>query len=111
MKRIEMPVLLVVFGASGDLSKRKLIPALYHLAYQNLLPTNFAILGYARTSYTDEQFRELAREGIEEYGAGGLDEHVWHWFSQRLFYQTGAYDKLESFQKLADRICELEAER
>jgi glucose-6-phosphate 1-dehydrogenase len=111
MKRIEQPVLLVVFGASGDLSKRKLIPALYQLAYQNLLPRNFTVVGYARTPYTDEEFRALAREGIQEYGSYGLDEHIWHWFSQGLFYQSGGYDDAASFQLLADRIAALEQER
>lgn len=111
MKRIEQPVLLVVFGASGDLAQRKLIPALYNLAYQNLLPPNFTILGYARTKYTDEEFRKLAREGVEKYGDYGVDEHIWHWFSQGLFYQTGAYDELDSFKKLADRVTKLEAKR
>ena len=85
MKRIEEPVLLVVFGASGDLAHRKLIPALYSLAYQNLLPPNFTLLGYARTKYNDEEFRELARAGIEQYGLNGVDDHIWRWFSQGLF--------------------------
>ncbi len=111
MKRIEQPVLLVVFGASGDLARRKLIPALYHLAYQNLLPPNFTVLGFARTQYSDEEFRELAREGVKEYGLTGIDDHTWHWFSQGLFYQAGNYDDLESFEKLADRISKIEKQR
>lgn len=111
MKRIEEPVLLVVFGASGDLSKRKLIPALYHLAYQNLLPHNFTLIGFARTKYSDEQFRDLARAGIEEYGITSIDEHVWHAFAQGLFYQSGSYDDEKSFQALAKRVKELDSER
>src|SRR5215204_1071063 len=111
MKRIEEPVMLVVFGASGDLACRKLIPALYHLAYQNLLPPNFTFLGFARTKYSDEEYRELAREGIEQYGLNGLDDHIWHWFSQGIFYQSGNYDDLDSFKKLADRIAKLEKQR
>lgn len=110
MKRIEQPVLLVVFGASGDLSKRKLIPALYHLAYQNLLPRNFILVGFARTQYSDAEFRELAREGVEEYGTQGMDEHVWRAFSQGLFYQSGNYDEEKSFQALAKRVRELDQE-
>ena len=108
MKRIEQPVLLVVFGASGDLSKRKLIPALYHLAYQNLLPPNFTLLGFARTPSSDDEFRELAREGILRYGEIGLDDHVWRAFSQGLFYQAGSYDDLASFQQLARRVDEVD---
>ncbi|MCC6456454.1 MAG: glucose-6-phosphate dehydrogenase [Caldilineaceae bacterium] len=111
MKRIEQPVMLVVFGASGDLAHRKLIPALYHLAYQNLLPPNFTLLGFARTKYSDEEFREMARAGVEEYGVNGVDDHIWHWFSQGLFYQSGNYDDLDSFKKLAARVAKLEKQR
>ena len=111
MKRIEQPVLLVVFGASGDLARRKLIPALYNLAYQNLLPPMFTLLGFARTPYSDEQFRDLARQGIEEFGPFGVDEHVWRGFSQGLFYQSGSYDDPDSFQQLAERTDQLSAER
>ncbi len=111
MKRIEQPVVIVVFGASGDLSKRKLIPALYQLAYQNLLPASFTLLGFARTPYSDEEFRELAREGVTQYSTAGFDEHLWRWFSQNLFYMSGNYDDLESFQALAKRLAELDAER
>ncbi len=111
MKRIERPVLLVVFGASGDLSKRKLLPALYSLAYQNLLPPNFTVVGFSRTKYSDEEFRELARTGIEEYSDLGVDEHIWHWFSQGLFYVSGGYDDPASFKTLADKVHELDAER
>ncbi len=111
MKRIERPVLFVVFGASGDLSKRKLLPALYSLAYQNLLPPNFTVLGYARTKFSDAEFRKLARAGIEEHGDLGIDEHIWHWFSQSLFYVSGGYDDPESFKILADRVCELDEQR
>ena len=111
MKRIEEPVLLVVFGASGDLSKRKLIPALYHLALQNLLPANFTLVGFARTQYSDEQFREFAREGIQQYGGAGLDDYVWRRFAQGLFYQAGGYDDADSFQALAGRVAELDQSR
>src|SRR5690606_10272103 len=111
MKRIEDPVLLVVFGASGDLSKRKLIPALYRLAYQNLLPPSFTLLGYARTEYSDEEFRELACEGIKEHSDIGFDEHIWRGFSQGLFYQTGKYDDKAGFEALAKRVTELDQQR
>ena len=82
MQRIEEPILLVVFGASGDLARRKLIPALYHLAYQNMLPADFTLLGFARTEYTDEEFRELAKEGVQEFSGTGFDERVWYRFAQ-----------------------------
>ncbi len=82
MKRIEEPILLIVFGASGDLAKRKLIPALYHLAYQNLLPRDFIVLGYARSKLSDEAFRESAKEGVLEFSSVGFDERLWNTFAR-----------------------------
>jgi glucose-6-phosphate 1-dehydrogenase len=116
MKRVEQPVTIVVFGASGDLAKRKLIPALYHLYHQHLLPKGFTVLGFARTKYSDEQFRELMVEGLRDHMASEhkgktQDEKDWGEFTQNLFYQSGAYDDSESFAGLAKRLKTLEEER
>lgn len=116
MKRVTQPVLLVVFGASGDLAKRKLIPALFHLVNQGLLPGGFTVLGYARTAYTDEQFRELMLETlrehmISEHNGAQADEGQLHEFVQNLFYQAGNYDDSASFRRLGQRIETLESER
>ena len=62
------PQAIVIFGASGDLTKRKLLPAFYHLFLEGLLPEGFVIVGYARTEMDDEAFREHAREAIATYG-------------------------------------------
>ena len=100
--------LLVVFGASGDLAKRKLIPALYALYEQGLLPPNFVVLGYARTDYTDEEFRRLAYEGIREYSSEEVDDEKWQTFASLLYYQAGSYDSRESFETLSARVDELD---
>jgi glucose-6-phosphate 1-dehydrogenase len=115
MKRVAQPVLLVVFGASGDLAKRKLIPALYHLYDQGLLPNEFALLGFARTQYSDEQFRALMGESLREHMAGEhngamVDEEAWAAFLQHLYYQQGGYDDDNSFARLAERIDDIEEE-
>jgi glucose-6-phosphate 1-dehydrogenase len=110
LQRIEEPILLIVFGASGDLARRKLIPAVYHLAYQNLLPPSFALLGFARSEYTDEEFRELAKAGVQEFSSTPFDARVWNRFEQGLFYQSGQYDERESFDALAQRVREIDAE-
>ena len=90
MKRMNEPVLVVVFGASGDLVKRKLIPAMYHLAVQKLLPPNFALLGYARTAYSDEEFRQEALTGLRdhmesEHDQATIDEQLWQSFAENIF--------------------------
>src|SRR5512136_2535134 len=82
------PCLLVIFGASGDLTRRKLVPALYGLFRENLLPGAFAVLGVSRTSYTDDAFRGLLRNSLAERSASGLDTSSWDAFAKRLFYQA-----------------------
>lgn len=116
MKRVAQPVLIVVFGASGDLAKRKLIPALFHLYHQDLLPNGFAVLGFARTEYSDEEFRELMIDSLRSHMA---DEHQdthfadeeWANFANCLYYQPGNYDDSASFAQLRQRIETFESER
>lgn len=115
MKRTAPSCLLVVFGASGDLAKRKLLPALFHLDGQELLNGNFTILGFARTAMSDDQFRAMALEELREHLDAGhdtpFDEARWDDFARRLFYQTGNYDDRASFDALAARIAELDGQR
>ena len=116
MKRTAQPVLLVVFGASGDLAKRKLVPALFHLCEQGLMPNGFTLLGYARSKYSDKQFRELMFDSFREHmatehGEPHVDEEKWAEFASNLFYQQGGYDDADGFGRLADRVSELEEKR
>jgi glucose-6-phosphate 1-dehydrogenase len=110
-ERVADPSIIVVFGASGDLAKRKLIPAPYDLYDHGLLPPDFTVLGYARTAYSDEEFRELCYEGICQYMPTRISNETWAKFSQCLFYQPGSYDSREAFEQLGERIAELDATR
>ena len=76
---------MVIFGASGDLTKRKLIPALYNLAKDNLLSKEFALVGFARSNMTSEQFREKIGEEINQFATTKVDPDLWHWFSRRIY--------------------------
>ena len=67
LERTAQPCTVVIFGASGDLAKRKLIPALYRLVQERLLPAEFAIVGLARTQMSDEEFREKMKESVIEF--------------------------------------------
>lgn len=101
--------LLVIFGASGDLTGRKLLPSLYELHVRGLLPERFAILGAARTEYTDEEYRALEKEHIREaLRKNGVDEAQLTTFLNRLFYL--AFDSTASaeYHKLKDRIHSLQ---
>jgi glucose-6-phosphate 1-dehydrogenase len=105
--RAELPCAMIVFGASGDLTVRKLIPALFRLYQNSLLPSHFALLGCGRTSFTDESFREHVRTCID-IGQEG-EAQTWHEFAQNLHYQQVAYDTPEDSHKLGTALKRIEA--
>jgi glucose-6-phosphate 1-dehydrogenase len=103
------PCIMVIFGASGDLTMRKLIPALYNLARQNLLSKEFAVVGFARRETSNEQFREKISQGIKEFATSSVDPDLWHWFVRRLYYLSGnfkdpiAYRNLQTLLEQVDK--------
>ncbi len=99
------PQLLTIFGASGDLMRRKLGPALLQLARQGLLPDRFAVLGFGRTRMDDESFRNLITDTLQ---VSPTDE-AWRWLRERLFYCQGGYGDEASMRRLGERINELDA--
>ena len=100
------PCAIVMFGASGDLAKRKLLPALYDLAIHSCLAPRFRLLGFARSEMTDDQFRQEASEFLPKESAGAPRDE----FTQHLHYFRGQYDQSESFEGLAKRLEELDRE-
>src|SRR4029077_3874756 len=81
---------LTIFGASGDLTKRKLIPALYNLALERRLPERLAVVGYARSEMSHEEFRQKMHEAVSEFSRTGLkDEALWREFAANLYYVAG----------------------
>ncbi|NET57147.1 MAG: glucose-6-phosphate dehydrogenase [Symploca sp. SIO2E6] len=110
-ERTPEPLILVIFGASGDLTKRKLVPALYQLKRGRRLPPEITIVGVARRDWSHEYFREQMREGIEEFSDGIESEEVWKDFAEGLFYCSGNMDKQESYQKLKAFLGELDGRR
>ncbi len=102
------PCTLVIFGGSGDLSQRKLVPALYNLALDGVLPTNFAVVGLGRKDLGDPGFRAFAREGIEKFSRRGLDAEHWEDFERRIFYHRGTLDDPENYAALKARLEKLE---
>jgi len=104
------PCVMVIFGASGDLTKRKLIPALYNLAKENLLSKEFALVGMARNEMTSEQFRDMISKEIGEYATTKIDPDLWHWFARRIYYVSGDIEKPESYQELSKVLGEVDKE-
>ncbi len=102
------PTTVVIFGASGDLTKRKLIPAVYNLAADNLLPPDFHLVGYGRKEISDEAFREMAADAIKEFSRRELSDDVWGRIAERTTYVAGAYDDAAAFDRLAEHLQEID---
>jgi glucose-6-phosphate 1-dehydrogenase len=95
---------LVIFGASGDLTKKKLLPALYNLRRQKLLPEGFAVVGAARTSQTTEDFRKQMRSDLEEYAGEDFEPGLWDWLESRLHYVRTDLSSLEDIRALGRKL-------
>ncbi len=110
-ERLPEPQIIVIFGASGDLTQRKLIPALYKLRRERRIPPETTVVGVARREWSDDYFREKMREGIEQFSDGIGQEELWKDFSQGLFYCAGDIDNPESYAKLKQLLSELDEKR
>ncbi len=96
---------VTIFGASGDLTKRKLIPALYNLALEKRLPERLAVVGYARSEMSEDEFRKKMREAVKEFSRTGLkDEEIWRQFASTLYYVRGGYEDDEGYNRLKEAI-------
>jgi glucose-6-phosphate 1-dehydrogenase len=104
------PCAMVIFGASGDLTKRKLIPALYNLAKDNLLSREFALIGFARPEMSHEQFRDKCTEEVKQFATGQIDPDLWHWFSRRLYYVSGDFADPAAYQNLKTVLADADRE-
>ncbi|MGD1804392.1 glucose-6-phosphate dehydrogenase [Dapis sp. BLCC M126] len=109
--RIPEPQILVIFGASGDLTQRKLVPALYQMKLERRLPPELTIVGVARREWSHDYFREQMRTGVEDFGGGLQSEELWNDFAKGIFYCPGNIDKPEDYQKLKELLSQLDEER
>ncbi len=101
---------MVIFGGAGDLTRRKLIPAIYYLAEQKLLPDNFALLAVARDKNTDEGYRGLMREAMDKSDEiHRVDDCVWQWLCERTFYASGDFTRNDAYAAITQRLDEIES--
>ncbi len=107
---VPQPSVLVIFGGSGDLSQRKLLPALYNLRLDGVLPANFAVVGIGRREMDDEAFRSFARKGIENFSRQSLDAAHWADFERSLFFHRGSLDDPEMYDGLRKRLDAIDAD-
>jgi glucose-6-phosphate 1-dehydrogenase len=110
--RTPEPCTMVIFGATGDLTSRKLVPALYNLARERRLPGGFSVVGFARRDWSDEFFRETLLEGVNANSRSGAAEpSLWASFAEGLFYHRSSFDDPSGYQGLAERLAAIDGER
>ncbi|MGN6387695.1 MAG: glucose-6-phosphate dehydrogenase, partial [Verrucomicrobiota bacterium] len=99
------PCSIVIFGASGDLTARKLIPALYHLFMAKQLPSPFRVIGFARREKSNEQWRSELREALDQFSrTKPINEPVWDEFSKNIFYCVGDFSDSTAFTRLKEQL-------
>ena len=108
--RVADPCIMVIFGAAGDLTRRKLIPALYNLAKADLLSREFAILGIAHNPMSDDEFRKKLTEDIHNYAGSEIDSAIWEWFTHRLYYVKGDFEDPSVYSQLKATLEKLDQE-
>ena len=108
-RRTPEPCVLVIFGASGDLTRRKIFPALYALAYRRLLPERFAIVGAARSEWSDEEFRDRMEHAVREFGRDDFKQEVWDRLTEAMHYlpmDAADYSRGDELAKLLRKVDE-----
>jgi glucose-6-phosphate 1-dehydrogenase len=110
LERTPEPCALVIFGATGDLTRRKLIPALYQLSHDRLLPANFATIGFARRDWSDDSFRGEMKQAVDAF-APHVHAGVWESFADTLYFSRGEFHDPAAYERLAAKLKEIDAER
>ena len=105
------PCIMVIFGAAGDLTKRKLIPALYNLKKSNLLSDNFAVIGVARAEINDQEFRRRLSDEVREFASEEIEPEVWQWLEDRLYYLSGDFNDDQTYSRLRELLTKIDNER
>ncbi|CAG0935692.1 glucose-6-phosphate 1-dehydrogenase [Thermoflexales bacterium] len=98
------PFSIVIFGATGDLTHRKILPAFYAFAQQGLLPEQYRLIGFARRDWTDEIFRAEMRQGVEQFGRVPFDAATWDTFAANLYYHRSDFDQADGYPRLGELL-------
>jgi glucose-6-phosphate 1-dehydrogenase len=111
LPRVAGPCVLVLFGVTGDLARKKLLPAIYDLANRGLLPPGFAVVGFARRDWEHQDFRQLAHDAVKEHARTPFREEVWNQLADGIQFVPGTFDDDEAFENLAKVVKELDQKR
>jgi len=109
--RVAGPCVLVMFGVTGDLARKKLMPAVYDLANRGLLPPGFSFVGFARRDWADEDFAQLTYQAVKEYARTPFRDAVWNQLSEGVRFVSGSFSDDVAFDQLAATVMQLDAER
>ena len=102
---------MVIFGATGDLTHRKLVPGLYNLQRDRLLPAGFSVIGFARRDWSDDYFRETLVEDVKEFSRSGIEEPLWQSFAEGITYNRASFDDPAGYTALAEKLNALDEQR
>jgi glucose-6-phosphate 1-dehydrogenase len=108
---VPQPCTIVIFGATGDLTHRKLIPAVYNLAADGELPPATTVVGYARREKTDDEFRTELEQTSREFSRQTVRDEIWKMFAQSIFYHRGEFEDPTDYKTLAERLDKIDKER
>ena len=111
LPRVAGPCGLVIFGVTGDLSRKKLMPAVYDLANRGLLPPGFSLVGFARRDWADQDFAQVVHDAVKEHARTPFREEVWRQLSEGFRFVPGEFDDDAAFDRLRDTIAELDKVR
>ena len=111
MPRVAGPCAVVIFGVTGDLARKKLMPAIYDLANRGLLAPQFALVGFARRDWADEHFGEVVLEAVKEHSRTPFRQEVWDRLAEGIRFVHGDFDDEDAFARLADTLHKLDVDR
>ena len=111
LARVAAPSALVLFGVTGDLARKKLLPAMYDLVNRGLLPPSFSLVGFGRREWSHEDFAAYARKSVEANARTEFQETVWQQFAAGLRFVQGEFDDSAAYDRLAEVLAELDEDR
>ena len=111
MPRIAGPCAMVIFGVTGDLARKKLMPAIYDLAHRGLLSPSFALVGFARRDWADEDFAQVVRDAVAQHSRTPFEQQVWDRLAEGFRFVSGNFDDDASYARLAETLHGLDATR
>src|SRR5512140_1605145 len=109
--RVAEPSVLIMFGVTGDLARKKLLPAIYDLANRGLLPPGFALVGFARRDWVDQDFRQIVHDSVREHARTEFREDVWEELGKGIRFVAGDFADEGAFDQLSDVVLDLDRVR